>query len=159
MKLINNIKKKFQTWNREHNPYYYWYKVKDIFKRPKAHFIIAKDYWMYGFPASRKYYNLIIDISSSSLGWKTKYNSYRHEWDPYINIVFFRRFHLIWLFNWIDKNDKYSSTRNMATWEAILEYLYNNKSLDHVIKENVWKGEDHSGKYEITIKENLKCLN
>ena len=43
----------------------------------------------------------------------------------------------------------------MATWEAILDYLYNNKTLDQVVEEHQW-GNNLPVTYYITVKENIK---
>ena len=67
--------------------------------------------------------NPIIDIRSSSLGWKSKYDSPRHEWDPYFAITFFRKYRIMWMWNYIT-NDSNDNVRSMATWEALLDYLY-----------------------------------
>ena len=144
-----------KSWNKYHNPWYYWWKVRKVFKRPKAHFYYGKMTWFFGFPCRKDYLNSILDIRFSSLGWKTKYDSYRHEWDPYISIVFFRKWQLLWIFNWIDNNDDFSHTRSMATWEAILDYLHDNFSIEECIKRHIWTGSKYSKDYEITILPNL----
>ena len=140
-------------WNEYHNPLYIWWKVRKYFKRPKAHFHFGKPEWFFGFPIREDYINPVIDIRFSSLGWKSKYNSPRHEWDPYISITFFRKYRLLWLFNFITENNSEESTRSMATWEAILDYLYFDKSLEWVRNNHVWLNNDKS---EITINKNLK---
>lgn len=124
-------------WNKLHNPLYHWWKVRKDFKRPRAHFIASKNpIWFYGFPIRSDYLNRVIDIRFKALGWKDKYNSPRHEWDPYISILLFRKYHLLWTFNWTDPLD-YSSS-SMATWEAILDMLYYGKSLEEVKSMHVW---------------------
>ena len=143
-------------WNTYHNPWYYWWKVRKYFKRPKAHFAFLKNYWTYGLPIRRNYYNPIIDIGFHALGWKDKYNSPRHEYDPMINIVFFRKWHLFWVFNWVEKDNKESYTKSMATWEAILDTLYYNSTLEQAIKDNVWSSGFNEDKKYITIDSNLK---
>lgn len=127
-----------RLWNEYHNPWYHWWKTRKYFKKPNAHFYKGKVRWFFGFPIKDKYLNPIIDIRFNALGWKSKYDSPRHEWDPYISIVFFRKWQLLWIFNWIDKEDKYSNTRSMATWEAMLDYLYYNKSLEYCRKNHIW---------------------
>lgn len=154
-----NIRERINRWNEYHNPFYYWWKARKYFKRPKIHFICGKDIWFFGLPVRKDYYNSIISIRSESLGWKWKYDEVRHEWDPYFQIVFFRKYHLIWLFNWINKKDEYSNTRSMATWEAILDYLYNKKTIEECINEHRWVGKyGEKDEYVITINENVKCF-
>ena len=140
-------------WNTYHNPWYHWWKARKYFKRPKAHFLFTKNFWTFGLPCRRDYYNPILSINFDALGWKDKYNSPRHEWDPMINIVFFRTWHLIWIFNWVDKTDDHSNTRSAATWEAILDYLYYSVPNDQLSKNHIWMCEDEI----ITINQNMKC--
>ena len=137
-------------WNEYHNPLYHWWKVRKYFKKPKCHFYKGKITWFFGFPMRKDYLNPILDIRFSALGWKSKWNDFRHEWDPYISIVFFRKWQLLWIFNWIDPNNKDSGIKSMATWEAILDVLYNKKSLSESIEDNTW-GE----KSEIKIDSNV----
>ena len=44
----------------------------------------------------------------------------------------------MWVFNYVHKNDEASSTRNIATWEAMLDIVYNNKSLSYVVRNHKW---------------------
>lgn len=141
-------------WYEWHFPYYHWWKVKRYFKRPKAHFKVTKNYWTFGLPTRKDYYNPIIDIGFLGLGWKTKYDDYRHEWDPMIYIVLFRKWFIIWTFNWIN-NDINSTTSSMATWEAILDYLYRNKTLKWVVDHHKWKLGFGKNSPIITIHRNL----
>ena len=143
---------KFDIWNQYNNPYYYWWKARKYFKRPKINFMFGREIWFFGLPVRRDYYNRIIDFRLSGLGWKTKYDECRHEWDPYICITFFRTWHLIWIFNWISKKDSTSGTRSMLTWEAILEYVVNKTDI-YTIK-NSFGAISNGGK--ITIEPNLK---
>ena len=136
--MFKKLKNKLELWDQYNNPFYYYWKVRKLFKRLKCHFMYGKDIWFFGLPIRKEYYNPIISIRTEGLGWKTKYGEFRHEWDPYIQICFFRKWHLIWIFNWVTKDDKDSSIRNMATWEAILEYLYNKESLKECIDSNQW---------------------
>lgn len=155
--IIENIKRKIKLWNEYNNPFYYWWKARKYFKRPKIHFIYGKNVWFFGLPVRRDYYNPVISIRSESLGWKWKYDEVRHEWDPYIQICLFRKYHLIWIFNWVNKKDEYSNTRSMATWEAILDYLYNGKTIEECINNHRWIGKwGEKDEYEITIEPNLK---
>lgn len=143
--------KKLKYLNEYKNPFYYWWKVRKIFKRPKCHLYIGKRTWFFGLAIRDEYYNPIISLHTSSTGWKWKYDEVRHEWDPYIQIRLFRKWDIIFIFNWIDKKDINSSCRSMATWEAILDYLYNNKSIEECISRHVW-GSDTG---DITILDNL----
>lgn len=89
----------------------------------------------------------------SALGWKDKYNSPRHEWDPYISIVLFRKWQLLILFGyWGKTND---GVKDLATWEAMLDYLYYNIPIDKLINRHTW-GSINEDKEVITIKEFVK---
>lgn len=133
--FLKKIKKKISLWNEYHNPFYPWYKVRKKFPRPKCHFIYGKDIWFFGMPVNKKYYNPIISINTSALGWKTKYRMFRHEWDPYIDICLFRKYHIMWVFNYAkstedrsnSKESHESYTDNIYIWESMLEYLYGKK--------------------------------
>lgn len=144
---------KLKFFNRNCNPFYYYWKVRKIFKRPKAHLIIKKNLWFFGLPIRKDYYNPIITIRFSGLGWKWKYDEVRHEWDPHIQICLFRKYHIVWIFNWINKYDKaYSDVISMATWEAILDYLYNHKTIQECINYHTWGDNERT----LTIKENIR---
>lgn len=152
-----NLLKKLKTWvecfNEYNNPFMPYWKVRKIFKRPKCHFMYGTQIWFFGL-ILRQYLNPIFSFRTSALGWKWKYDEVRHEWDPYIYICLFRKYQFIWVFNWVDKNDKDSGVRSMATWEAILDYLYNNKTIEQVVNEHQWGS--LVGAPTITINNNLK---
>lgn len=93
-------------WNEYKNPWYHWWKAREYFKRPEAHFLFRKRFWTFGLPARRDYYNPVVDIGFHALGWKDKWDSPRHEWDPMIYITFFRTWHLLWIFNWVVKGEE-----------------------------------------------------
>lgn len=152
--FLKRIKTKIELWNEYHNPFNPYWKVRKIFKRPKCHFMCGTKIWFFGL-ILRQHLNPIIAFHTSSLGWKWKYEEVRHEWDPYIYICLFRKYQFIWIFNWVNKKDEDSTVRSMATWEAILDYLYNNKTLDQVVEEHQW-GNKLPVTYYITVKENIK---
>lgn len=137
-------------WNEHHNPLYHWWKAKKYFKFPNIHFYSGKIKWFFGFPIKKEYLNRILDIRLSSLGYKTKWDEFRHEWDPYISIVLFRKWQLLLVFNWIN-DDENSNVRSMATWEALLDHIYYNKSITECINTHIW---GYNG--EITIESNIK---
>lgn len=158
-KVIRFFKHKLpftKTWNEYHNPWYHWWLARKYFKRPKAHFHCGKMIWFFGFPCRRDYLNPIIDFRMSSLGWKNKFYDYRHEWDPYISVVFFRKWQLLWIFNWVNKNDHSSHIRSMATWEAILDHVFENKDVDWCVKHHIWSSDFGDINVKIDIRENLK---
>lgn len=145
-----------KLWNEYHNPLYHWWKGRKYFKRPKAHLHIGNVEWFFGFPCRKDYLNPIIDFRMSGLGWKDKWNTPRHEWDPYISITLFRKWQILWMFNWVNKNDKNSATRSMATWEALLDHIYYKKSILTCIKYHSWNSCLGKDAEKITIESNLK---
>lgn len=142
-------------WNEYRNPWYHWWKARKYFKRPKAHFLFRKNFWTFGLPIRRDYYSPVIDIGFHALGWKDKWDSPRHEWDPMICITFFRTWHLLWIFNWATKHKKDSITGSMATWEAILNYTRYDKSLSYVVDNHIWSYDRDSEKVYISIVPNM----
>lgn len=142
-------------WNEYRNPWYHWWKARKYFKRPKAHFLFRKNFWTFGLPIRRDYYSPVIDIGFHALGWKDKWDSPRHEWDPMICITFFRTWHLLWIFNWATKHKKDSITGSMATWEAILDYTRYDKSLSYVVDNHIWSYDHDGEKVYISIVPNM----
>ena len=111
------------------NPFKTWWKARKYFKRPsiKCHFGLLK----YSFPyANRDYIGKIIDISIQDVMWKDKYNSPRHERNPYVWICLFRlfRFEISTRINDITETGKVED-RSTFYWEYLLDYLYYSKSL------------------------------
>lgn len=151
-KLINKLKRKINAWNEYSNPIYHWWKARKYFQFPYIKFYMGKPHWFFGFPINKKYINPFIDIRSSAVGWKDKYDSPRHEWNPYISITFFRKFRLLWIFTYC--NDRSNLIYDTATWEAILDYIYYNKNIEQCIKNNTW-GET-STEYRPCVKNNIK---
>ena len=130
-----------------------WWKCRKYFKFPSIKIHIGKLTWFFGFPIRTDYLNKFVDFRISALGWKDKYNSPRHEWDPYISIVLFRRWQLLILFGyWGKTND---GVKDLATWEAMLDYLYYNIPIDKLIDRHTW-GSINRDKEVITIKEFVK---
>jgi hypothetical protein len=131
------------------NPLKEWWKVKRYFKPPTMHIHIGELTWFYGrLPYIHRKF---IDFEADSLGWKDKYSSPRHEWDPFIAITFFKKFEICITFNF-DKGRENDNTRSMATWEAIIDMLYYKRSLMQVCNEHVWVTMDRQ---TIDIKSNL----
>lgn len=119
--------KEFKLWWSYHFPYYDWWKVKNKVIRPHIYFNGLKTYntgWFFGLPICKQYLNPIISIQTSNVGWKTKYNYVRWEWNPFIAIILFRKWIISWTIRW--DNDY---MHNLLTWEAIIEHNYYNKPL------------------------------
>lgn len=125
------------------NPFATWWKARKYFKRPslKFKFGILK----YSFPyASKKYIGKILDIAVHDVGWKDKYNTPRHERNPYLWICLFKLFtfkiftHISYL------DEKGYSDRSTYYWEYMLDYLYYSKNLK---LHNIWTYESSVYKY------------
>ena len=67
----------------------------------------------------------ILAIVSRDLQYKTKYESFRHEVDPYINVTLFRRWTFEVLFTKYER-DEFGYKRNgrICYWETMLTFLY-----------------------------------
>jgi hypothetical protein len=69
-------------------------------------------------PIQIKYFGINIVY----LGWKTKYNNYRFEWNPMISIVLFGKQFCIWFIPKVQQDHTIDSY-----WEAWLTYKYKTK--------------------------------
>ena len=110
MKIFKRIKTYFN---------YNWSWLGVIFSSP---FIGLKLKWYFGdisrgipyFLPTRKWFG----FNFVSLGWKTKYGDFRHEWDPMFSLVLFKKQLCIWV---VPKNNVTST----IYWESWLDYKYN----------------------------------
>ena len=119
-----------RLWNEYKNPFYIWWKCRKLYKFPYIHFYCGKLTWFFGMPISKYKYNKVFDFRMSALGWKCKYEHLEYEWNPYIVFTLFRKWQIIWVFNYVHRSDKLSTTRNITTWNAMLNTLFNNKSIN-----------------------------
>lgn len=76
----------------------------------------------------------IIDIDVWDVSWKDKWNSPRHERDPFIYICLFGciGFKITFYMKWINPDCEIKNV-SMEYWEYILECIYYNKSLKEAI--------------------------
>lgn len=133
--VLNNIKdwwKFHAVWHFK--PYQEWKLVKKYFPKPKIK-LLTGHIWFFGMPIRKDFGNPICYIQWSNLGWKWKFEFVRHEWDPYIQIVFFRRWRLMLVWHY---GDKINDTQDMCTWEAILETAYKKRNAKEAIQSNCW---------------------
>ena len=155
------------------NPFKTWWKARKYFKRPSVKFYFGL--LKYNVPyANRDYIGKIIDISIQDVMWKDKYNSPRHERNPYVWICLFRlfRFEIGTRINDITETGKVED-RSTFYWEYLLDYLYYSKSLKinqcweysskvyHYTKyySNREDGEDQIVPYKMVIQTPLFSLN
>lgn len=101
-------------------------KAKYYFKKPKLNIYIGKV--IQGFPLSKYSHGKILTIWCNDICWKDKYNSPRFEFTPQVNIVFFRKWQIF--LEWRSTTQEYNGFWCIEDcyWEAILWYLYYNKS-------------------------------
>lgn len=140
------------------NPLKTWWKARKYFKMPKPeiHFFGNMrnncPFASYNYPAH------ILHVTSQDVMWKWKWDSIRHERDPYIWVCFFRRFGFSINFKiWYNENGK-KQDGGMYYWEYLLDYLYGSKDLNKV---DQWKGIRNNKEYiiptqEFSLKECLK---
>lgn len=115
-------------WNEYHNPLYHWWKVRKYFKFPKVSFYFRKNYT---YLKIKKFYNSILCIQFSALGWKNKYNQPRFMWNPFIKIILFKKYNLLWIFYW-EKDYIYNS----MVWEYIIKLIYYDTTIENIKKYN-----------------------
>lgn len=111
------------------NPFATWWKARKYFKRPSLKFSFGL--LKYSFPyAHRRYIGKIIDVDIHDVGWKDKYNSPRHERNPYLWICLFRliRFEIGTYIPELTETGRYRDG-SMHYWEYMLDYLYYSKTL------------------------------
>lgn len=123
-------------WNKNDEWVYYWLenplktwkKAKKYFKCPKSKW---KIYWINKERIYSKYpRSKILDVIFCDLSWKDKYNSPRHEENPYIFICFFKKL-AFYKEYYMDYNDEFGEKENgsLEYWEYLLDYLYYSKNL------------------------------
>lgn len=104
------------------NPFKTWWKARKYFKIPKTKVTF---YFNKNLSTAK-----ILDIVSSDLMWKDKWNSPRHEDNPHICICFFKKFG-IQIIPRIYGTDEFGEKeeKDMHYWEYLLDYLYYSKTL------------------------------
>lgn len=112
------------------NPLKTWWKARKYFVRPKAEIHFFKNI-NYNCPfASYNYVANILHITSRDVMWKWKWESVRHERDPFIWICLFKHFGFS-----INFKVRYEGKdMGMYYWEYLLDYLYNRKDINTVDK-------------------------
>lgn len=124
------------------NPWYFLSeKVLSKFKKIPHKIHIGKYQYILGTDPIKNY---PIIIAFNGLGWKTKYSEVRYETPPNILFKFFNfefRITLTW-------GDVLTDT---IYWESILEYLYENKSIEEIINSNTWINNDKKETSLITL--------
>lgn len=124
--LIKSLLQKIKVHNQFFNPFYTWWQCRHYFKFPKVSTYYGEIIWFYGLPIRNDYYNRFIDFRTSNVGWKTKYDSIRFEWNPYIAFTLLRKWQYIIIFSYGDN----TNWNNETTWESMLEYSVRNTPLN-----------------------------
>lgn len=115
------------------NPLKTYNKVKKYFKPLSRFTQFSKVNIGSGFPM---HYARILDIRSYDVMWKDKFNSPRHEYDPCISIVFFRKWKIFIDWRFMELNHGELENHSCEYWEAVLDFLYYKKNLQMAVKEN-----------------------
>ena len=112
-----------------------WWRCRKYFKFPGVTFYFVKNYVPFVYHKWNEGKNIlsrIIFIQYVPLQWKIKNELNCFEQEPFIDIEIFRRWHFGIRFS----NGKYNLD---AYWEAILDHLYDGKSLSDSVSDNSWK--------------------
>ena len=105
-----------------------WRKAKKYFRFPDIKFHLIT------YPYSYYKFNWYDFLHISDIIWKDKYNSPRHEGNPYIIINLFNLIQFQWEFGrWINNKD-YS----LEYWESLLYYTKYNKSILESLNYSIW---------------------
>ncbi len=120
------------------NPFKTWWKARKYFKIPKTKISFFYKKHSEFIPAPYvcvDRISKIIDINIHDIIWKDKWDSPRHEINPYIFVCLFRKFGFIiqpkiyWYNEFGEKNEEDSSYLDIVYWEYLLDYLYYSKNL------------------------------
>lgn len=107
-------------------------KPENTLNAPRPTFYLERTF---GLPIRRDYYSPVIDIGFHALGWKDKWDSPRHEWDPMICITFSE---LGIYYGYLTRLLNIKRIVLLAAWEAILDYTRYDKSLSYVVDNHIW---------------------
>lgn len=93
------------------NPFKEWKKCKKYFKFPRIKFKFKN--------TSDHIYSSLIDVKAYSMFWKSKYDEWEFENEPYASITFFKKWSLI-----MDLKVPYKGEcEDICYWEGMLKYI------------------------------------
>ena len=118
------------------NPFIIWWKARRYFKFPKLRFYACRKGYMDMFPINDDLVAKWVDITFRELWWKDKWRSPRHEFNPIIKLVLFRRYETGVIFT--------NKVDDMIYWETILDYLYYSKNIYKSVNNNIWEDNKRS---------------
>lgn len=106
-----------------------WWKARKYFRFPKVK--VKCSYNPYDSPYGLlSYGGNILDLSIIGLGWKDKWDTPRHEHNPYIWLMLFKKYHFYVEFYMSGFNEDCSvRDYSMEYWEYMLNYLYYSHNL------------------------------
>lgn len=122
---------------------FYWENPLKTYNLVKKYFrdIKPKFKWAFG----KRHKAKILELKAFDLTWKDKWNSPRHEYNPYIYFSLFNYIHLYieWTLG--------DSMEDMVYWEAILDWMYYGKSLQEACTNGWSQYNKELGEYEQLI--------
>lgn len=110
-------------WINLKNPFKTYNKIKKYFKSLKPQFYIGRT-WGYN--------SRILDIVCCDVCWKSKWDSPRHEWDPYFKLALFNTFEFRITWSYINSS---GDNESMEYWESALNWIYFNKDLQSSVED------------------------
>ena len=110
-------------WINLENPFKTYNKINKYFKSLKPQFYIGRT-WGYN--------SRILDIVCYDVCWKSKWDSPRHEWDPYFKLALFNLFEFRITWSYINSS---GDNESMEYWESALNWLYFNKDLQSSVED------------------------
>lgn len=132
------------------NPLRTWWKARKYFKFPKLSIKIFKSKYTAPYVWLENV-GKILDICIHDVWWKDKYDTPRHERNPIIWIILFRKYHfrVIFHMNYLTEDCSYKDC-SMEYWEYMLNYLHYSHSLK---VDRFWRTDSKIFKYEVYIDE------
>lgn len=108
------------------NPFKTMKKIKGIFIPLRSEFIYSKN----SCPFFNVHRGKFLSISIQDIQWKDKWQTPRHEENPYISIRFFNKYYLNW--TWVlPPHLKGTKLDELDYWEQALWYLYYYRNISY----------------------------
>ena len=106
------------------NPLKTWWRARKYFKFPHVSIGIHYNSWLHPY-ATSKWRGKILDINIQDVMWKDKYDTPRHERNPFIYICLFSRL-ILWITFPMRYKDEFDEWQDCSDdyWEYVLDYLY-----------------------------------
>jgi hypothetical protein len=119
-----------------------WWKERKYFKFPGMRFYAC----LWGVPFTyhkypKHFWQKVVMFQYLPLQWKPKYDEFRFEQEPFIDLNLFG-YH----FGIVFSLEKYNLD---AYWEALLEHLFTNKTIKECVDDNTWSKYDSEEKLNV----------